>query len=258
MARKRMGHKSGCAICGKPIIYTDRPEELRCVLCNRPFATQAKCEENHFVCDACHALPAGDLISRLAVASTSKNPLDMALTLMRSPGVKMHGPEHHFLIPAVLLSAFYNASGRPADKEAGIAKARQRAEHVLGGFCGFYGDCGAAVGTGIFVSVATGATPLSKTEWRLANLMTARSLYVIANAGGPRCCKRNSFLAISEAIRFSEEELHVRMDPGPDSIECEFHDLNKECRKAECPFYRRRRTGGGPPIDSPFGAKGMG
>ena len=74
----------------------------------------------------------------------------------------MHGPEHHFLIPAVLLSAFYNVSGEPGEKEKKIKQARKRAENVLGGFCGFYGDCGAAVGTGIFVSVITGATPLSQ------------------------------------------------------------------------------------------------
>jgi hypothetical protein len=242
-AGKDMEHRSGCAFCGKAIVYTDRPEELACVYCKKVFATQARCAEGHFVCDACHALPASDLIERLAIASPSINPLEMAVTLMKSPGVKMHGPEHHFLVPAVLLSAFYNASGRPAEKEARIGKARQRATHILGGFCGFYGDCGAAVGTGIFVSIATDATPLSQKEWRLANLMTAHSLLVIAEAGGPRCCKRNSFLAISEAIRFAADELHVRMETGPESIKCGFHDLNKECRKSACPFYPHRKKG---------------
>lgn len=237
MANKDAEYKSGCAFCGKEIVYSGSPRELPCVFCGRVFTTEAACVEGHFVCDACHSLPAGDATERLAVTSASINPLGMAVTLMKTPAVKMHGPEHHFLVPAVLISAFCNASGRQGQKIAMIAKARQRAEHVLGGFCGFYGDCGAAVGTGIFVSVVTGATPLSKKEWRLANLMTARSLLIIAEAGGPRCCKRNSFLAISEAVRFSEEELRVSMESGPASINCEFHDLNKECRKSACPFY---------------------
>ncbi|VUT25840.1 MAG: hypothetical protein MOIL_01256 [Candidatus Methanolliviera sp. GoM_oil] len=56
----------------------------------------------------------------------------------------------------------------------------------LGGFCGYHGDCGAAVGTGIFISLITDATPLSKHEWKLSNLMTAKSLLSIANHGGPR------------------------------------------------------------------------
>ena len=41
----------------------------------------------------------------------------MALTLMKSPSLKMHGPEHHFLIPAVLLCALYNAKAEPGEKE---------------------------------------------------------------------------------------------------------------------------------------------
>ena len=232
-----MEHKSGCLYCGKELLYLDQPEELRCIYCMGTFTTQAKCADNHFVCDACHSLSANDLIERFTVGCDSKAPLDMAFTLMKSDSVKMHGPEHHFLVPAVLLSAFYNVRGEPAEKEERISKARQRAEHVLGGFCGFYGDCGAAVGTGIFMSIITGATPLSREEWRLSNLMTAQSLHTIADAGGPRCCKRNSFLAIREAIIFVKDRFGVEMDASPSRVRCEFHHLNKECKKTECGFY---------------------
>jgi hypothetical protein len=229
--------KSGCALCGKELRYFDEPEEVRCVFCHGGFSTQAKCVDNHYVCDACHSTSANELIERFAIDSLSRNPFDMAITLMRSPNVKMHGPEHHFVVPAVLLSAFYNTVGRPNEKQAKIKKARQRAENVLGGFCGFYGDCGAAVGTGIFVSVLIEATPLSQEEWRLANLMTAQSLYTIANAGGPRCCKRNSFLALREAIQFVKEHFQVELEMTPEPVKCAFYDLNKECKKTECRFY---------------------
>ena len=230
-------HKSGCALCGKELLYTGESEELHCVFCSNVFASQARCVNGHFVCDACHSLSANDLIERFTIASDSKDPLDTAITLMKSPSVKMHRPEHHFLVPAVLLSAFYNASGRAGEKEARIKKARQRAEHVLGGFCGFYGACGAAVGTGIFVSVMTDATPLSHGEWRQANLMTARSLGAIADAGGPRCCKRDSFLAIIETLTFVKDQFHVEMGSSPAEVKCGFFHLNKECKKAACRFY---------------------
>jgi hypothetical protein len=232
-----MEHKQGCLVCGLELVYLKEPQELACVLCGGKFSTQAKCADNHFICDACHALSANELIERVTRESGSNDPLGMALMLMKSARVKMHGPEHHFLIPAVLLSAFYNARGEPLEKEKKIAKARQRAEHVLGGFCGFYGDCGAAVGTGIFVSLVTDASPLSCEEWKLANLMTAQSLLTIANAGGPRCCKRNSFLAISEAVRFVKERLGVEMEMLPPDLRCEFDHLNRECKKVACRFY---------------------
>jgi hypothetical protein len=233
-------HKSGCLFCGKELLYLKEAEDIACIFCKGVFSTQAKCIDNHFVCDACHALSANDLIERFTIDSSSKDPLDITLTLMKSPSLKMHGPEHHFLIPAALLSAFYNARAESGEKEKKIKQARKRAEHVLGGFCGFYGDCGAAVGTGIFVSVITGATPLSHKEWRLSNLITAKSLYTIANAGGPRCCKRNSFLAIEEAVSFVKEEFGVEIAFDARNLKCQFHSLNKECVKEECRFYPRQ------------------
>ena len=230
-------HKSGCLFCGKELLYLKEPEDIACLFCKGVFNTQAKCIDNHFVCDACHALSANDLIERFTIDSSSQDPLDMALTLMKSPSLKMHGPEHHFLIPAVLLAAFYNAKGEPGKKEMKIKLARKRAENVLGGFCGFYGDCGAAVGTGIFVSIMTGATPLSQKEWRLSNLITARSLYTIANAGGPRCCTRKSFLAIEEAVSFVKEEFGLEITSDAHNLKCQFHSLNKECIEEACRFF---------------------
>jgi hypothetical protein len=167
-----------------------------------------------------------------------EDPLEMALALMRNPAVKMHGPEHHFLVPAVLLSSYYNIKKENSEKERKLKDARKRASNVLGGFCGFYGDCGAAVGTGIFISLVTNSTPLSVEGWRLGNLMTSKSLYAIANYRGPRCCKRNTFLAIREAVKFLKENFNVAMKIKED-IRCEFIDLNKECLKAECPFYNK-------------------
>ena len=114
--------------------------------------------------------------------------------------------------------------------------AKKRASQILGGFCGFYGDCGAAVGTGIFMSLVTNATPLSIAEWKLANLITAKSLFTIANHGGPRCCKRNTYLAIMEAVDFLKENLGVNLEVKK-GLECEFHDLNNECLRQKCPFY---------------------
>jgi len=64
---------------------------------------------------------------------------------MKNPKIKMHGPEHHFLVPAVLLSAYYNKKKDSRKKEDKIKEARKRAEKILGGFCGSHGICGAAM-----------------------------------------------------------------------------------------------------------------
>jgi hypothetical protein len=231
-----MAHKNDCVVCGAPLAYLKESRLASCFYCKKAQETGALCAAGHYVCDSCHSLGANDLIEAFCLASDMTDPLEMARVLMRNPEVKMHGPEHHFLVPAVIIRAYYNALGTPAEAEGRIRKARQRADKVLGGFCGFYGDCGAAVGTGIAVSVITGATPLSKEEWRQSNLMTAKSLFTIANHGGPRCCKRNSFLAITEAVEFLKEQFGVSLKVNS-GVACEFSPLNRECLKEECLFH---------------------
>jgi len=231
-----MEERSGCLVCGKRLVYSDRHTPKRCFLCCKTAQGHTRCSAGHFVCDRCHALGAEELIERVCRGTDERDPVRIASLLMGTAAVKMHGPEHHFLVPAALLSAYYNTVGGPAMKRARIREARLRARNVLGGFCGFYGDCGAAVGTGIFVSIATGASPLSKKEWRLANLMTAQSLRTIAMHGGPRCCKRNTFLALGEAVRFARRELGAGIPMAP-QVRCTFHRLNRECLKDDCPFH---------------------
>ena len=58
---------------------------------------------------------------------------------------------------------------------------------------------------------------------------------VIGDVGGPRCCKRTSWLALLSGIRFAREELGVALEGrGP---RCAFHDRNDDCLERDCPFY---------------------
>jgi hypothetical protein len=228
---------SGCLICGADLEYLDEPLELECAYCRQKSMTTTRCVNGHYICDRCHRLDTEDLIEVICLRSSENDPFILTGRIFSSPAFRLHGPEHHFLVPAVLIAAFYNHTREPGKKERGIKNARHRAGMVKGGSCGLLGDCGAAVGAGIFVSIITGATPASCEEWRLANLMTARALEQIALHGGPRCCKRNTFLALKEAIRFISKEMGIRL-PEPRDIYCQFSEGNRECLKERCPFFR--------------------
>lgn len=229
-------HKTGCLICGDELVYTKDLAPLECFYCKQVYDSNTKCKNGHYICDRCHSSSAVDLIENYCLTSNSEDPLELALTLMRSPNVKMHGPEHHFLVPAVLLAAYYNIKKDYKEKATKIRMAKKRSSQILGGFCGFYGNCGAAVGTGIFVSLITDATPLSVTDWKLANLVTSKSLFTIAKHGGPRCCKRNTFLAILQASEFVKENFGVTFKLNKE-LKCEFYTLNNECLQQKCPFH---------------------
>jgi hypothetical protein len=178
------------------------------------------------------------MIEKVCIHSESTKPVQLAISLMNAPTVAMHGPEHHFLVPAVLLTTYYNQKNARKEKERKIRIARQRAENVLGGFCGFYGACGAGIGTGIFISLVTDSSPLSREAWGLSNKMTGESLRCIGALGGPRCCKRDTFMSLKTARKFLKQNLETILDV-PDTIICEFSDFNQECLEENCPFHSR-------------------
>ena len=78
-------------------------------------------------------------------------PLDLLEAMMSLPGVEMHTPEHHFMVPAALLTAAHSVSGRDRSAlERDLNAALSRSKRVPGGSCGDCGWCGAAGGAGKF------------------------------------------------------------------------------------------------------------
>lgn len=231
-----MAKKTDCLICGAELIYSSTSKKVECIYCKHTFESDVTCKNGHYVCDSCHRSNAEEIILKTCLNASEKNPFILAETLMKHPTVHMHGPEHHFLVPAVLITSYLNTLEQYNQKEENLNLAKKRAGKILGGFCGSHGVCGAAIGTGIFVSIITSSTPLSKKEWHLSNLVTAQSLLTIANHGGPRCCKRNSFLAICTAIDFVKDHFGVNM-PYSRGKNCSFSHLNNECIQEDCPYF---------------------
>lgn len=162
---------------------------------------------------------------------------DMATDLMDTEGLPMHCPPHHYLMPAVLLTACHKAEGEGEEVlREDLEEACKRAHNILGGFCGLYGNCGAAVGTGIFLSIYTQTGPCSEGSWAWANRIVARALTKISDIDGPRCCKRNIYLALEAARDVIEEYLEISLEK-PDKVVCHFYKNNRECKKNECPFF---------------------
>ena len=228
-------NEGACFVCGKPLVYFETARELECAVCHGRFESYASCEDGHFVCDRCHGEQGiRNLISRCRERG-SRNPIALLQELMEMPGVHMHGPEHHVMVGAALLTAYRNSGGK-LDLEAALQKMKERGVKYPGGSCGYWGCCGAAVSAGMFLSVATETTPLSGRSWGLCNQMTAAALAEIGALGGPRCCKRNSFTAALAAARFVEERLGVAMEL-PDAVRCTHSPENKQCLKTHCPYY---------------------
>ena len=225
--------KDECLICGSPLKYLEKDETMECVLCHKQEQSKTVCENGHYVCNDCHTRGM-DSVLALCLDETSDDPIEIIRKLMAQPFCHMHGPEHHVLVGSALLTAYKNAGGE-IDLNSALVEMQGRGKQVPGGACGFWGACGAGVSAGMFVSIVSGSTPLAEEAWGLSNRMTATALGAIGEVGGPRCCKRDSYLAITAAVNFVREHLGVNMSLG--KIACSHSHQNNQCIGMRCPFY---------------------
>ncbi len=227
-----MNMKDECIICKAPLEYLERDMEMECAICHKKESSKTRCVNGHYVCNECHTRGI-DTIIGLCLNTGSKDPVEIIRMMMAEPFCHMHGPEHHVMVGAALLTAYKNAGGE-VDLEEALPEMQRRGSSVPGGACGFWGACGAGISTGMFISIITKASPLSEESWGLSNLMTSKALGEIGKIGGPRCCKRDSYLAIHAAIDFVKEHFGIEMDKP--HIKCIHSAMNNQCIAGRCPF----------------------
>ena len=77
-----------------------------------------------------------DIIS-LCMAETSKDPIAILEKMMSQSFCHMHGPEHHVLVGAALLTAYNNAVAdtMKIDLQSGLLEVMSRGRQVPGGAC---------------------------------------------------------------------------------------------------------------------------
>ena len=221
-----------CLICKAPLEYLETDTMMECAVCRKKENSKTRCVNGHCVCNACHT--AGmDTITGLCLEEKSKNPIEIIEKMMALPFCHMHEPEHHVMVGAALLTAYKNAGG-DINLESALSEMMNRGKSVPGGACGFWGACGAGISSGMFISIISKSTPLSVEPFALSHKMTAKSLSSIAEIGGPRCCKRDSFLSILAAVDFVKENFGIEM--GKPEIICQFSPKNNQCIGDRCPF----------------------
>ncbi len=224
----------GCMLCGAPLVYLSESTELTCVFCQRTFMANSICENGHFVCDDCHKGEAVDIIETICLNTKETDMIKLLEMIRNHPRIPMHGPEHHSMVPGIILATYRNLGGDITNSiiQMGI----HRGNTIAGGYCAFMGACGAAVGVGIAFSLIFGATPLTPRERKIAQSTTLEALKDIAKFKAARCCQRDSYLALKKAAEISGKYLDIKLK-AEYVLKCEQKELNKECIGKGCPLY---------------------
>lgn len=164
---------------------------------------------------------------------SSTDPYEIFCTIAGKDFVKIHGPEHHVLDGACILTAFHNAGGK-IDLDAALQKLMSEGLRMPGAACGLWGVCGAVTSIGAALAIIDGTGPLSTEDWGSHMEYTSAALARLAKTGGPRCCKRDAFSSMEQAVDYIEKRYGVSLDLS--DIKCDFSQYNEQCIGERCPY----------------------
>ena len=238
---KTKRHRSGCMACGAELTYLQHEQTVSCYFCGRNARSNALCANQHFICDDCHQSDALSAIKVMCLETDEKDMLRLLQKIRQHPAIPMHGPEHHAIVPGVILATYRNRGGDIVKED--ILTGIDRGSKVPGGACGFWGSCGAAIGVGIAFSVLFSATPLTASARQTAQQTTAKVLARIAETTSGRCCQRESVTALMEAAAISRTYLPVAL-LAEKVFPCRQSAANKECIRKRCSLWDAKANAG--------------
>jgi hypothetical protein len=222
-------------VCGSPVEYFSEERLLSCAYCGRELPANAACRDGHFVCDACHAADSLAVVERVSIGAGETDLLALFEEIKSHSALPVNGPEHHGVVPGVILAAYRNSGGTVSDEM--IRLGILRGARLPGGFCAFHGACAAAVGVGIAFSVILGANPLTPVPRHTVGLVTAQVMRVVAEARAARCCRRECLAALVKAADLSREHLPLDLTARRRQA-CRQGNGNPECIGTRCPFLK--------------------
>lgn len=183
------------------------------------------------------------LIKKRILKSEETNPLELfehtldeVALKWNKPTFPLHADWHHYIVPGAVMASLRNCGYPISDGD--IEEAMKRGERFMGGSCGFAGTCGGAFSVGIILSLVKNTTPLHDNERSEVMRGVVDTLGKIAEYPR-RCCKRSSYIAIENAIRYLQEMGFEKISSG--EIKCRWYSQNEMCLGVKCPYFPKKQ-----------------
>ena len=232
-------HDPGCMVCGALLGYREIESPAQCHYCQATLPANALCEQGHFVCDACHTADGLAVIEHLCRTTRETDLIALLDEIRRHPAIPCHGPEHHVLVPAIILTAYRSLGGEVTPEMFHSAWARGKS--VSGGACAFWGVCGAATGVGIAFSVLLKANPVKPKERRQVLATVQAVLGELSSQEAARCCQRDCYLALRQAAQLSRSLLPIPLKAEA-PLACRQIGEHHDCLQSDCPLGKSQAS----------------
>lgn len=196
-----------------------------------PTSTDVRTDKNAWIIDLCQA-------------SDSIDPGELLEEIMADERCDSFGPIHHFIDGAVMLTCYRNLTSEgdhSAQLTADFEKMAARSSCVPGAACANWGVCGAAAAVGMAFAIINENAPLKADGWDDGQRLVAHLLNAIADGGSPRCCKRDSRIAIAEGTKLFNEQFWCALELPKELPTCSSMPDNSVCMGKACPYFPQGR-----------------
>jgi ubiquinone/menaquinone biosynthesis C-methylase UbiE len=224
-----------CRVCGSPLTYLENDREKKCAFCGIVKMANAVCEKDHFVCDACHGENAVNIVRQICMNTDETDMINLLNIIRNHPAIPLHGPEHHFIVPGVIVATYRNLGETVTEED--IITAIDRGKTIPGGVCAFWGGCGAALGAGAAFAVLLKGNPVKAPERKIVQKITNAISSEINQVEAARCCQRETWTALKTAAALSKKYLPVCLK-ADGKTHCAQQSKNKECIGKGCPYIK--------------------
>lgn len=176
-----------------------------------------------------------ETITKICLASDCCDAAELAGRLMADSSIRMHGPEHHFLVSAAILTVYCNRYC-PDSKYRFLKMAALRTAKIPVAVCALYGCCGALMGAGAAVSIITQANPFLAEPLQLVNRVTASIQQELSGYAGIRCCKRSVWASLRGTLEVLKSCDNLVLPVS--EISCPYRFQHDACIGRKCPYCR--------------------
>ncbi len=228
--------KSTCILCGGDLSKMEQPQNTVCDYCGKVGTVSYICENGHYICNSCLKVPVMDFIQRVCTEYSSNNPIELAIKIMNSPIVRMHGAEHHYLTPAVLLTVYSNVTNKFSNLEQTLQDLKVFIRNEAPQKCSFQaGTCGAAIGSKVFFMHYLNDVFSPEELEEYGEYVKNETIRQIDEYHLPRCCKRDTYTSLLVTANFLNEKLDLNIEIS--EPKCIFSLRNKSCGLSDCPYF---------------------
>ncbi len=222
-----------CPECDRVMTGRESGDGNDCIYCARPAYRGRFCQQGHAICESCDLAEPHELVRVAALASVDRETIPLMNRIRNHHRFPLCGPEHHPLIPAIILAVARNIGlgVSSADIEVGIERGRA----IPGASCSYWGVDGAAVGAGAAFAVLLDSDPYHGKARTQVQRVVEKVMSRIIAYESPRCCMRECWTALRVVDEISADILGEKI-PAGDDAGCKHTGKVRECTGRACPL----------------------